>query len=77
MAALIDVVPGTHANFTFSYQGIVGLAAPVWAGFDDGMETIVRCGYQTTLREFCRLAEQGPATALYNLGVTMLARMAW
>ncbi len=48
---------------------LVVLAAPAWAGFDDGMAAYDRGDYETALREFRPLAEQGNALAQHNLGV--------
>ncbi len=36
-----------------------GLAAPAWAGFDEGLEAYERLDYETALREWRPLAEQG------------------
>jgi hypothetical protein len=48
---------------------IVGLAAPAWAGFDNGMAAYERGDYENALREWQPLAEQGDAAAQYNLGI--------
>ena len=45
------------------------LAAPAWAGFDEGLAAYNRGDYETALREFRPLAEQGVAVAQYNLGL--------
>ncbi len=47
---------------------IVGLAAPAWAGFDEGVAALKRGDYETALREWRPLAEQGDAKAQNNLG---------
>jgi len=47
----------------------VGLAAPAWAGFEEGLAAYKSGDYETALREFRPLAEQGHAVAQYNLGV--------
>ncbi len=47
---------------------LVVLAAPAWAGFDEGVAAYNRGDYATALREFRPLAEQGDAVAQYNLG---------
>ncbi len=47
----------------------LGLTAPAWAGFDEGVAAFNRGDYATALREFRPLAEQGNARAQYNLGV--------
>ena len=44
------------------------LAAPAWAGFDDGVTAYRRGDYATALREFRPLAAQGVAKAQNNLG---------
>ncbi len=48
---------------------LVVLAAPAWAGFDEGVAAHKRGDYATALRELRPLAEQGDAAAQYNLGV--------
>ncbi len=48
---------------------LVVLAAPAWAGFDEGVAAYDRGDYATALREMRVLAEQGDAAAQYNLGV--------
>ena len=48
---------------------ILGLTAPAWAGFAEGLAAFDRGDYATALREFRPLAEQGTAEAQYNLGV--------
>ena len=45
------------------------LAAPAWAGFNEGFAAYKRGDYATALREWLPLAEQGDASAQYNLGV--------
>ena len=47
----------------------IGLAAPAWAGFDEGVAAYERGDYATALREFRPLADQGDAAAQYNLGI--------
>ena len=47
---------------------MLGLAAPAWAGFDEGLAAYKRGDYATALREWRPLAEQGDATAQNNLG---------
>ncbi len=49
--------------------GMLGLTAPAWAGWDEGVAAYERGDYATALREFRPLAEQGDAKAQYNLGV--------
>ncbi len=48
---------------------ILGLTAPAWAGWDEGVAAYKRGDYATALREWRPLAEQGNAKAQYNLGV--------
>ncbi len=48
---------------------LIGLAAPAWAGFNEGLAAYERGDYATALREFRPLAEQGDAVAQNNLGV--------
>ncbi len=45
------------------------LAAPAWAGLDEGVAAYERGDYAMALREFRVLAAQGDAAAQYNLGV--------
>ena len=47
----------------------LGLTAPAWAGFDEGMAAHKRGDYATALSEFRPLAERGVAEAQFNLGV--------
>ncbi len=47
----------------------LGLTAPAWAGFYEGLAAYRRGDYATALREFRPLAEQGHANAQRNLGV--------
>ncbi len=46
----------------------LGLTAPAWAGLDEGEAAYDRGDYETALREFRPLAEQGNAKAQFNLG---------
>ena len=46
----------------------LALAAPAWAGWDEGVAAYKRGDYETALREFRPLAEQGDARAQTNLG---------
>ncbi len=48
---------------------LIGLAAPARAGFDEGVAAYERGDYETALREFRPLAEQGLASAQYSLGL--------
>ncbi len=56
---------------------LVVLAAPAWAGWDEGVAAYDRGDYAAALREWRPFAEQGNASAQFNLGVTAcLARIA-
>ena len=46
----------------------LGLTAPAWAGWDEGVAAYQRGDYATALRELRPLAEQGHADAQFNLG---------
>ncbi len=46
----------------------LGLIRPAWADFQDGLAAYQRGDYQTALREWRPLAEQGYAPAQYNIG---------
>ena len=48
---------------------LVSLAAPAWAGFDEGWLAYLGGDFETALREWRPLAEQGLAEAQYELGV--------
>jgi TPR repeat protein len=48
---------------------LIGFAAPVHAGFDDGVTAYNKGDYATAYEEFKPLAEQGDAKSQYNLGV--------
>ncbi len=47
---------------------LVVLAAPAWAGWDEGVAAYDRGDYATAYREWKPLAEQGHSVAQYNLG---------
>ncbi len=47
---------------------LIGLAAPAWAGFDEGVAAFYRGDYATALQELRPLAEQGNADAQHRLG---------
>ncbi len=47
----------------------LGLTAPAWAGFNEGVDAYIRGDYATALREWRPLAEQGYASAQNNLGL--------
>ncbi len=44
------------------------LAAPTWADFQEGLDAYKRGDYDTALKEWRLLAEQGDAPAQYGLG---------
>ena len=44
------------------------LAPPAWAGFQEGVDAYKRGDYDTALKEFRPLAEQGDALAQFKLG---------
>jgi len=46
----------------------VGSSSVAWADFKDGIAAVERGDYATALKEFRALAEQGHASAQYNLG---------
>ena len=48
---------------------LVVLAAPAWAGWNEGVLAYFRGDYATAFREMKPLAEQGHASAQYNLGI--------
>lgn len=48
---------------------LVSLAAPAWAGFNEGLEAHERGDYATALKEWRPLAEKGLAKAQYKLGI--------
>ena len=56
-------------RFALVFVFLVGLAAPVWADFEDGKAAYQRGDYTTALREWRPLAEQGGAQAQLGLGV--------
>ncbi len=47
----------------------LGLTAPAWAGFDEGLAAYQRGDYATAIRELRPLAKQGNAQAQYALGI--------
>ncbi len=50
----------------------LGLTAPAWAGFDEGVAAYQRGDYATALREWHPLAEQGGANAGWERGVVAM-----
>ena len=48
---------------------LIGLAAPAWAGFDEGAAAYRRSDYAAALREWRPLAEQGHLDANTRLGL--------
>ncbi len=59
----LALIAALYAGFT------LGLTAPAWAGFDEGVAAAKRGDYATALREWRPLAEQGNGDAQYNLGI--------
>ena len=47
----------------------LGLTAPAWAGFDEGLAAYQRGDYATAIRELRPLAKQGNTNAQFNLGI--------
>ena len=45
------------------------LTTSAWAGFDEGFAAYERGDYATALEEWLPVAEQGDASAQYNLGL--------
>ena len=56
-------------RLTLAIVFVLGLAPPVWADFQAGVAAYDRGDYATALREFRVLAEQGDATAQFDLGL--------
>jgi len=55
-------------RFTIAFMlSIVSLATPAWADFQAGMDAYAHGDCATAMREWRPLAEQGDATAQYNL----------
>ena len=48
---------------------LVLLSQPGWAGVEAGLDATLRSDYETALKEFRALSEQGNAVAQFNLGV--------
>ena len=48
---------------------VVQLAAPAWAGFDEGLAAYKRGDYATALGEWRASAEAGHAASQYDLGL--------
>ncbi len=48
---------------------LLGLAAPAWAGYAEGVAAYERGDYATALREFRPLANQGVTAAQFNLAL--------
>ncbi len=61
--AKLALIVALCAGFT------LGLAAPAWAGFDEGVAAYKRGDYATAIREWRPLAEQGDAEAQFFLGL--------
>ena len=47
---------------------LVSVAAPAWAGFEEGQAAYARGDYETAVREWVPLAEQGNASVQFALG---------
>ncbi len=56
-------------RLVLTFAILIGLAAPAWAGFAEGVAAYMRGDYATALRELRPLAEQGDANAQFNLGL--------
>ena len=56
-------------RLVLTFAILIGLAAPAWAGFAEGVAAYKRGDYATALRELRPLANQGVAEAQCNLGV--------
>ncbi len=61
--AVLALIAALCAGFT------LGLTAPAWAGFYEGVAAAKRGDHATALREWRKAAEQGNAYAQTNLGV--------
>ncbi len=59
----LELIAALCAGFT------LGLTAPAWAGWDEGVAAYKRGDYATALSELRPLAEKGGASAQYNLGI--------
>ena len=55
-------------RLVLTFAIMIGLAAPAWAGFNEGVAAYKRGDYATALREFRPLAEQGNSGAQHYLG---------
>ena len=55
-------------RLALTFAILIVLAAPAWAGYDEGVAAYERRDYTTAMREFRPLAEQGHADAQYRLG---------
>ena len=56
-------------RLVLTFAILIGLAAPAWAGYDEGFAAYYRGDLATALRELRPLAEQGVAGAQYHLGL--------
>ncbi len=61
--AALALVAAMCAGFT------LGLTAPAWAGWDEGVAAYERGDYATAIREWRPLADQGDAVAQNNIGL--------
>ena len=55
-------------RLVLTFALLIGLAAPAWAGFAEGVAAYERGDYATGLRRLRPLAEQGVADAQYFIG---------
>ncbi len=56
-------------RLVLTFAILIGLAAPAWAGFAEGVAAYKRGDYATALLEFRLLANLGDDDAQYNLGL--------
>ncbi len=56
-------------RLVLTFAILIGLAAPAWAGFDEGVAAFKRHDYATALRELRPLAEQDDVVAQFSLGL--------
>src|SRR5215467_5646768 len=69
LPALFDIRPLLQVTLSYTVVIAILFVAPVWAGWDEGFLAYERGDYETALKEFRPLAEQGIAIAQYSLGV--------
>jgi hypothetical protein len=56
-------------RFSFALVVLVALTGQAWGGFQEGLAAFYRLDYQTALKEFERLAEEGDTDAQYQLAI--------